>query len=148
MGAGHNQYPRHQSISINNVQIYKIYICIYIFNVNMGSNLLYRYNRLRKKTLKRIYDLHPEIKIFLSGSNASILKEELGVLLAGRFAYFELFPFNFTVICARWLGSRCQNWLSFWWSLESKSCSLWQQCTCSLLPLVGGKWYSLQGSLL
>lgn len=48
------------------------------------------------KTLKRIYDLRTDIKLFISGSNADILKEELGVLLAGRFASFELFPFSFT----------------------------------------------------
>ena len=49
-----------------------------------------------QKTLKRIYDLeHKNKKIFISGSNASLLKEELSYLLTGRFAYFELFPFNF-----------------------------------------------------
>lgn len=49
-----------------------------------------------QKTLKRIYDLEQENKkIFISGSNASILKEELSYLLTGRFAYFELYPFNF-----------------------------------------------------
>ncbi|KYK32853.1 MAG: hypothetical protein AYK22_01655 [Thermoplasmatales archaeon SG8-52-3] len=49
-----------------------------------------------QKTLKRIYDLNDENKkIFISGSNASLLKEELSYLLTGRFAYFELFPFSF-----------------------------------------------------
>jgi uncharacterized protein len=49
-----------------------------------------------QKTLKRIYDLeHKNKKIFISGSNASLLKEELSYLLTGRFAYFELFPFSF-----------------------------------------------------
>jgi len=49
-----------------------------------------------QKTLKRIYDLEQENKkIFISGSNASLLKEELSYLLTGRFAYFELFPFSF-----------------------------------------------------
>ncbi len=48
-----------------------------------------------QKTLKRIYDLHPEFKLFITGSNASLLKEELGSFLAGRFSYFEIFPFNF-----------------------------------------------------
>jgi len=49
-----------------------------------------------QKTLKRIYDLNKENKkIFISGSNASLLKEELSYLLTGRFAYFELFPFSF-----------------------------------------------------
>ncbi len=47
-----------------------------------------------QKTLKRIYDLEG-IKIFISGSNSSLLKEELGSLLAGRFSYFEIFPFSF-----------------------------------------------------
>lgn len=49
-----------------------------------------------QKTLKRIYDLEQEKKkIFISGSNSSLLKEELSYLLTGRFAYFELFPFSF-----------------------------------------------------
>lgn len=49
-----------------------------------------------QKTLKRIYDLEQKNKkIFISGSNASLLKEELSYLLTGRFAYFELFPFSF-----------------------------------------------------
>ena len=48
-----------------------------------------------QKTIKRIYDLNPETKIFISGSNSQILQEELGALLAGRYAYFEIFPFSF-----------------------------------------------------
>jgi len=49
-----------------------------------------------QKTLKRIYDLeHKNKKIFISGSNASLLREELSYLLTGRFAYFELYPFSF-----------------------------------------------------
>jgi len=49
-----------------------------------------------QKTLKRMYDLDQENKkIFISGSNASLLKEELSYLLTGRFAYFELYPFDF-----------------------------------------------------
>lgn len=48
-----------------------------------------------QKTLKRIYDLNEDIKIFISGSNASVLKEDLGSMLAGRFSYFEVFPFSF-----------------------------------------------------
>jgi uncharacterized protein len=48
------------------------------------------------KTLKRIYDLNPKIKIIVSGSNSSILKDDLAHKLAGRFAYFEIFPFDFS----------------------------------------------------
>jgi len=48
-----------------------------------------------QKTLKRIYDLKENIKLFISGSNASVIKEELSTLLSGRCAYFEVFPFNF-----------------------------------------------------
>ncbi len=47
------------------------------------------------KTIKRIYDLNKEIKIMITGSNASIVKEELSTLLAGRYAAFEIFPFTF-----------------------------------------------------
>lgn len=49
-----------------------------------------------QKTLKRIYDLREYTKLFISGSNASIMKEELSSLLAGRYAFFELFPFTFS----------------------------------------------------
>ena len=48
-----------------------------------------------QKTIKRLYDLKEDIKLFISGSNASILKEDLSSLLAGRCASFEVFPFNF-----------------------------------------------------
>ena len=48
-----------------------------------------------ENTLKRMYDLEKEIKFFISGSNFSILKEDLSYKLAGRFAYFELYPFSF-----------------------------------------------------
>lgn len=48
-----------------------------------------------QKTLKRIYDLEKDIKILISGSNASLLKQETSSLLAGRFSYFEVFPFSF-----------------------------------------------------
>jgi len=49
-----------------------------------------------EKTIKRIYDLeHATKKIFISGSNAFLLREELSSLLVGRFAYFEVYPFSF-----------------------------------------------------
>lgn len=48
-----------------------------------------------QKTLKRIYDLKKNVKIFISGSNASVMKENLSTMLAGRCAYFEVFPFSF-----------------------------------------------------
>ncbi len=49
-----------------------------------------------QRTLKRIFDLEQEKKkIFISGSNSSLLREELSYLLTGRFAYFELFTFSF-----------------------------------------------------
>ena len=48
-----------------------------------------------QKAVKRIYDLRNDFKIFISGSNTSIIKEELSSLLAGRYATFEIFPFTF-----------------------------------------------------
>ncbi len=49
-----------------------------------------------EKTLKRLYDLeHATRKMFISGSNAFLLREELSSLLVGRFAYFEVYPFSF-----------------------------------------------------
>ncbi len=50
------------------------------------------------KTLKRLYDLDPDAKYFISGSNFSVPKEEFSSALAGRIAYFELFPFSFREI--------------------------------------------------
>ncbi len=48
-----------------------------------------------ESTLKRLYDLESDAKIFLTGSNFSVLKEDLAYKLAGRIAYFELYPFSF-----------------------------------------------------
>ncbi len=45
------------------------------------------------KTVKRIYDLEEKTKIFLSGSR--LLKSELSSALAGRFIYFDVYPFSF-----------------------------------------------------
>lgn len=45
------------------------------------------------KTIKRIYDLDEKTKIFLSGSR--LLKSELSTALAGRFVYFDVYPFSF-----------------------------------------------------
>ncbi len=45
------------------------------------------------QTVKRIYDLDEDIKIFLSGSR--LLKEEISSSLAGRCAYFGVYPFSF-----------------------------------------------------
>lgn len=48
-----------------------------------------------ESTLKRIYDLEKDTKIFVSGSNFSMLREDLSFRLAGRIAYFEVYPFSF-----------------------------------------------------
>ncbi len=48
-----------------------------------------------EKTLKRIYDLENDFKFFITGSNFSVLREDLASKLAGRIAYFELYPFSF-----------------------------------------------------
>lgn len=47
------------------------------------------------ETLKRMYDLEPEVKFFISGSNLAISRGELSERLAGRIAYFDLYPFSF-----------------------------------------------------
>lgn len=48
-----------------------------------------------EKTLKRIYDLSEDVKLLITGSNFSMLKDELSSKLAGRIAYFTLYPFSF-----------------------------------------------------
>ena len=49
-----------------------------------------------ERTLKRIYDLYPNIKMFISGSGMFISRQEAGTLLAGRAVYFNLLPFSFS----------------------------------------------------
>ncbi|MEF8880178.1 MAG: ATP-binding protein [Candidatus Thermoplasmatota archaeon] len=56
------------------------------------------------KTIKRIYDLEQRTKIFLSGSR--LLKTELSSALAGRFIYFDVYPFFFT----EFLRAKGINW--------------------------------------
>lgn len=48
-----------------------------------------------EQTLKRIYDLEEGVKLFVSGFNFSVLREDLSYKLAGRIASFELYPFSF-----------------------------------------------------
>jgi len=48
-----------------------------------------------ESALKRIYDLEKDIKFFISGSNFSLSKEDLSYKLAGRIAYFDLYPMSF-----------------------------------------------------
>ncbi|MBI3036431.1 ATP-binding protein [Candidatus Woesearchaeota archaeon] len=48
-----------------------------------------------ESTLKRVYDLEKDVKFFVSGSNFSVLREDLAFKLAGRLAHFELYPFSF-----------------------------------------------------
>ena len=51
-----------------------------------------------EKMVKRIYDLNPDIRIFLTGSR--LIKEELGISLAGRFLSLEVFPLSFSEFLA------------------------------------------------
>jgi predicted AAA+ superfamily ATPase len=55
-----------------------------------------------ENTLKRIYDIEKGVKLFVSGSNSSVIREDLSYKLAGRIAYFELYPFSFK----EFLGTR------------------------------------------
>ncbi|VVB85532.1 AAA domain protein [uncultured archaeon] len=48
-----------------------------------------------ENTLKRLYDLEKNMKIIISGSNFSMLKEDFSHRLAGRIAYFEVYPLSF-----------------------------------------------------
>ncbi|MFH1917063.1 MAG: ATP-binding protein [Nanoarchaeota archaeon] len=48
-----------------------------------------------ESTLKRIHDLEPDAKFFISGSNSSLLLQDLSKKIAGRYAYFDLYPFSF-----------------------------------------------------
>lgn len=48
-----------------------------------------------ENTLKRIYDLEKDMKLIISGSNFSMLKEDFSYRLAGRIAYFEVYPLSF-----------------------------------------------------
>ena len=54
-----------------------------------------QYSKKAGKILKLIYDTHPEVKIFATGSGSFDIKVEVGKYLVGRAVYFELFPLNF-----------------------------------------------------
>jgi len=47
------------------------------------------------KTMKLIYDAHPELKVVATGSGSFDVKVEVGRYLVGRALYFELFPLDF-----------------------------------------------------
>lgn len=72
----------------------------YYKEINPKGNIFIFVDELQEiekwgRTIKRIYDLNTDIKIIISGSNSTLLREELGTELAGRHSYFELFPFTF-----------------------------------------------------
>lgn len=51
-----------------------------------------------ERFIRRLYDL--SIKVFVTGSNASMLSKELGTHLTGRYYQYELYPFSFTEFLA------------------------------------------------
>ncbi len=59
-----------------------------------------------ESTLKRLYDLEKNMKFFISGSNFSMLKEDITYKLAGRVAYFELYPFSFSETLKSFAGKK------------------------------------------
>ncbi|MBO3799983.1 MAG: ATP-binding protein [Candidatus Brockarchaeota archaeon] len=54
-----------------------------------------QYARDWPSTLKRFYDLYPNLKFFVSGSSSLLLSREAMEKLAGRFFFFELKPLAF-----------------------------------------------------
>jgi predicted AAA+ superfamily ATPase len=52
------------------------------------------------ESLKRMYDLERDVKFFISGSNIALGRKELSERLAGRIAYFDLYPFSFREMLA------------------------------------------------
>jgi len=49
-----------------------------------------------EKWVKSTYDKHQNIKIIISGSNASLLSRDISTLLTGRHITTRMFPFSFT----------------------------------------------------
>ena len=49
-----------------------------------------------EKWVKSTYDKHQNIKILISGSNASLLSRDISTLLTGRHITTRMFPFSFT----------------------------------------------------
>jgi predicted AAA+ superfamily ATPase len=45
--------------------------------------------------LRDLYDRHPDVKVFITGSNSELLSVELASHLTGRVLAFENFPFSF-----------------------------------------------------
>lgn len=54
-----------------------------------------QYSKKSGKITKLLYDLFPDIKLFVTGSGSFDVKVEVGKYLVGRAIYFELLPLNF-----------------------------------------------------
>ncbi|MDR0607710.1 MAG: AAA family ATPase [Candidatus Peribacteria bacterium] len=68
-----------------------------------GSNALFldeiqRVNS-REKTINSLNTAHPEVQIFITGSNGSLLSGELATYLRGRYLEYYVNPFTYTEYC-------------------------------------------------
>ncbi|MBE8538613.1 DUF4143 domain-containing protein [Geoglobus acetivorans] len=54
-----------------------------------------QYCKKAGKVIKLLFDLYPDLKLFVTGSGSFDIKVEVGKYLVGRAVYFELFPLNF-----------------------------------------------------
>ncbi|MCD6522534.1 MAG: ATP-binding protein [Candidatus Diapherotrites archaeon] len=54
-----------------------------------------QYSKKAGKNIKLLYDLFPNLKVFITGSGSFDVKVEIGKYLVGRAVYFELLPLNF-----------------------------------------------------
>ncbi|MEI7596079.1 MAG: ATP-binding protein [Bacteroidota bacterium] len=81
------------NFSINDFQLlHEVFVEMY------GSQQIFYFDEIQnipgwERFVRRLYDARN--KIFITGSNATMLSRELGTHLTGRYVRFELYPFSF-----------------------------------------------------
>jgi len=60
-----------------------------------------------ERFIRRLHDYNN--KVFITGSNASMLRHELGTHLTGRYDHQELFPFFFRISCIQKPLQSCKS---------------------------------------
>jgi predicted AAA+ superfamily ATPase len=53
----------------------------------------------REKAINSIHTAHPDTQIFLTGSNSSLLSNELSTYLRGRYLEYQVCPFSYKEYC-------------------------------------------------
>jgi predicted AAA+ superfamily ATPase len=91
-------YINLEDIKLNDFELSDFIKLEEIFTGNYGKNGVYFFDEIQsipkwEKYVRRLTD--KKNKVIITGSNASLLSRELGTLLTGRHASYELFPFTY-----------------------------------------------------